>query len=182
MRKECEAPRKVNRDHIADVHPDEAWEKIKKAISERDVDDAKDAVQEYIKALEGKVTYRDLQQSFIDQNIGLWLIATERPLLPIFTNMNIQGFMGKKYSVSYRLNEKPDRPRELEGWPKDRDEILARLDDAGEVVDTGIPICMNCKELGHVSKNCPQEKMERDRTKPTCSNCGSEDHRLRDCE
>lgn len=182
MRKNCENARKINRDHVATVDPDEAWKKLKQAVSERDVDDAKEAVQEYVKALEGNITYRELQEALIQHDIGLWLIATERPLISIFTNMNLQGDMGKKYTVSYRFSEKPDRPREIEGWPQDRAEILSRLDDAGEVVDKGVPLCFNCKELGHSSKYCEQEKVERtDAPKISCYNCGGDGHRVRDC-
>ncbi|KAK7415391.1 hypothetical protein QQX98_005930 [Neonectria punicea] len=182
MRKNCENARKINREHIASVTPDEAWQKLEEAVSERDVDDAKEAVQEYIKALDGKITYRELQEALIEQSIGLWLIATEKPLISIFTNMNLQGEMGKKYTISYRFSEKADRPRELEGWPKDRAEILSRLDDAGDVVDKGVPLCLNCKELGHISKFCTQEKVERtDGPKISCHNCGGDGHRVRDC-
>lgn len=183
MRKNCENPRKVNRDNIADIPAEVAWEKIKQAIAEKDVDDAKEAVQEYIKAVNGEVTYRQLQEALIEQNLGLWLIPTERSLIQVFTNMDIQGNIDKKYTVSYRFVERPDRPREIEGWPKDRDEQLSRLDDAGEVVNRGVPLCMNCKELGHISKFCTQEKMEReDVTKISCYNCGADGHRVRDCE
>ncbi|KAI6752749.1 hypothetical protein HG530_013501 [Fusarium avenaceum] len=182
MRKNCENARKVNRDNVADIPAEAAWEKIKQATVEKDLDDVKEAVQEYIKAVNGEVTYRQLQETFIDQNLGLWLIPTERSLVQVFTNMDIQGNIDKKYTVSYRFVEKPDRPREIEGWPKDREEHLSRLDDAGEVVDRGVPLCMNCKELGHISKFCTQEKIERDDvTKISCYNCGADGHRVRDC-
>ncbi|KAJ3502136.1 hypothetical protein NM208_g16789 [Fusarium decemcellulare] len=182
MRKNCENARKINRDHIADMSQDEAWDKLKQAVVERDMDDAKEAVQEYVKAVDGAITYRELQEALIDQKIGLWLIATERPLIQVFANMDLQGNMGKKYTVSYRFTEKADRPREIEGWPKDREELLSRLDDAGEIVDKGIPLCTNCKELGHISKFCTQEKMERsDGPKISCVNCGEDGHRVRDC-
>lgn len=183
MRKNCENARKINRDHIADVSLEEALNKIKQAVAERDVDDAKEGVQEYIKATNGEATYRDVQTALIEKDIGLWLIASEKPLLQVFANMDLQGNIGKKYTVSYRFTEKADRPREVEGWPKDRDELLSRLDDAGEVVDKGMPLCSNCKELGHISKYCTQEKAERtDAPKISCYNCGGEGHRVRDCE
>ncbi|RFN49562.1 hypothetical protein FIE12Z_6186 [Fusarium flagelliforme] len=181
FRKHCEKPRKVNRDHIADVDPDVAWQKIKQSVSEKDVDDAKEAVNEYIKAMDGDITYKELQESLIEQGIGLWLVPTERTLIQVFTNMDLQGNIDKKYTVSYRFAEKPDRPREMEGWPKDREELLERLNDAGEIVDRGVPLCTNCKELGHTSKFCTQEKAERDAPKISCFNCGADGHRVRDC-
>lgn len=182
MRKVCQNARKINRDKIATVTPDEAWNKLKQAAAERDVDDAMEAIDEYVKALDGNVTYREIQEALIDQNISVWLIAFERPLLQMFTNMDLQGNMGKKYTISYRFTEKADRPREVEGWPKDREELLSRLDDAGKVADKGLPLCNNCNELGHISKRCTQEKTERaDGPKITCNNCGTDGHRVRDC-
>ncbi|KFA73390.1 hypothetical protein S40288_09028 [Stachybotrys chartarum IBT 40288] len=180
IRKECENARKLNRDNIANMPAEDAWEKLKRAAMERDVDDAKEAVQEYVKALQGAVTYREIQEACIDQNIGFWLIATERGLLSVFTNMDLQGNLGKKYSISYRFSEFPNKPREKYGWPETREEILSRLDDAGDVVNTGLPVCMNCGEVGHISKDCTTEKRERPPAIP-CSNCGTEGHRLRDC-
>ncbi|KAG6016922.1 hypothetical protein E4U43_002732 [Claviceps pusilla] len=144
MRKNCENSRVVNRDHIADVNPDEALAKIKIAARERDVDDVKEAVQEYVKSVGGDVNYHQLQTMFIDEAVNLWLIATERQLVNVFTNMDLQGNTGKKYSISYRFSEKPERPREIEGWPKSREEILDRLEDAGEIVDSGHRRCHNC--------------------------------------
>lgn len=182
MANNCENAHKVERDHIADLEPEVAWEKLKQAASERDVDDAKEAIQEYVKAVDGKITYRELQEALIEHKINLWLIATERPLLKVFSNMDFQGNMGKKYSVSYRFSEAPARPLEREGWPSSRDEILSRLDDAGDPTNTGLSRCTNCNEVGHLTKNCPEEKVERlDQPKISCYNCGGDGHRVRDC-
>ncbi|KHN96988.1 Zinc finger, CCHC retroviral-type [Metarhizium album ARSEF 1941] len=182
LRKNCENARVVNRDHVAHVSPEEALSKLKTACSERDVDDAKEAVQEYVKAVGGDITYRQLQSLFIDKGINLWLIASERQLVNVFTNMDLQGHTGKKYTVSYRFSEKPERPHEAESFPKSREELLGRLDDAGEVVDTGLRKCQNCGELGHSSKFCTQEQVEK-KAAPviSCNNCGGEGHRVRDC-
>lgn len=182
MKRNCGNPRKINRQYVADTTPEAAWDKLKQAVSERDMDDAKEAVQEYVKAVGGSVTYRELQESLIHQNINLWLIANERTLVSVFTNMDLQGNMGKKYTVSYRFSDKPERPREIDGWPKSQEEILARLDDAGDVVDSGIPKCRNCEEMGHTTKTCTQERVERDdKPKLSCYNCMEEGHRMRDC-
>lgn len=167
---------------MADVAPEAALEKIRQAAAERDAEDAKEGIQEYVKALEGNVTYKDLQELFIHENINLWLVATERSLIDIFTNMDLQGNTGKKFTVSYRFSEKPERPREVDTWPQGREELLSRLDDAGEPVDCGKPKCTNCDELGHISKHCPQEKVERPTKGTKCYNCGAENHRVRDCK
>ncbi|KAG6107085.1 hypothetical protein E4U31_000344 [Claviceps sp. LM219 group G6] len=182
LRKNCENSRLINRDHIADVTPDDALEKIKIAASQRDVDDVKEAVQEYIKSVHGEVNYHELQNMFINQDVNLWLIATERQLVNVFTNMDLQGNTGKKYTISYRFSEKPERPREIEGWPKSRAELLDRLHDAGEVVDSGQIRCHICREVGHAARFCTQERAETNAQPAiSCSNCAAEGHRLRDC-
>ncbi|QUC23106.1 uncharacterized protein UV8b_07347 [Ustilaginoidea virens] len=182
FRNNCENARSVNRDSVADVTPEEALAKIKKAACERDADDAKEGIQEYVKAAGGDVNYHQLQTMFIDEGISLWLIAMERQLVNVFTNMDLQGNTGKKYSISYRFSEKPERPRERETWPSSREEILNRLEDAGDVVDSGLRRCNNCGEVGHLSKACTQEREEK-KTQPaiTCHNCGADGHRVRDC-
>ncbi|ODA80334.1 hypothetical protein RJ55_03292 [Drechmeria coniospora] len=177
-RNKCENARKINRDHVADVSPDTAWAKLEKAVAERDADDTKAAVQEYVKAIGGVITYRELQEAMFDKGINLFLIATERSLVTVFTNMDLQGNMGKKYSISYRFSEKPDRPREADSFPKSRDELLARLEDAGEVVDSGKVMCRNCGELGHPSKYCHQPRID----KFACRNCGKSGHKATECE
>lgn len=120
----------------------------------------------------------------MEENVKLWLISLERELIDTFTNMDPQGNIDKKYSISFRFSDKPQRPREIDGWPQDHAEILSRLDDAGMVVDRGLPKCYNCGELGHTSKGCTQERVEHASEKPkiSCYNCGNEGHRVRDCK
>lgn len=183
MRKDCEKPRKINRDHVADVELPEALNKIKLGAAEREVEDVKEGVQEYVKATQGEATYRGLQEVLIENGINLWFIALEKPNLGTFTNMDLQGNMEKKYTISYRFSEKPERPREREGWPESREEILTRLEDAGDVVSNGKSQCSNCRQVGHTSKYCPEEKVENlDAPKVFCPNCNEDGHRIRDCE
>ena len=129
------------------------------------------------------MTYLEFQEALISQHMELYLIALERPLLPSYTNMDLQGNLYKKYTVSFRFSDKPSRPRETEGWPADREELLDRLQDAGEVVETGIPQCSNCKEIGHTKKHCQAEVIENSTSRPEikCINCDCVGHRMRDC-
>ncbi|KAI0879102.1 hypothetical protein GGS24DRAFT_279217 [Hypoxylon argillaceum] len=179
---ECKNPRKIDRSHIEEIKADIAWTKISKAVQENDIDDVKEAIQQYVKAAP-TTTYAQLEAGFRTQNIGLYLIAMEnQSMLSTLTNMDLQGNLDKKYRVNYRFNPKPARPRERELWPSSAEENKARLGDAGDPVNRGLSKCMNCNELGHIAKNCPQEKMEKERVVIMCFNCNEAGHRVRDCE
>jgi hypothetical protein len=155
---------------------------IKRAVEERDIDDIKEAIQIYVKSLP-ETTYSELEEAFRAQDIGLWLIAIEKPsLAATLTNMDLQGNLGKKYTVTYRFQWNPPRPRDRELWPNDMDENIERLKDAGEVTAGSLPKCRNCNELGHIAKHCKQEKRDVVVQDIKCYNCDETGHRVRDCE
>lgn len=161
---------------------DDAWVLILRAAKERDIDDVKEAIQTYVKATP-EATYVELERAFRAHDVGIWLIAIEKTLAVTLTNMDLQGNLGKKYTVTYRFQWNPPRPRDREAWPKDVDENLERLADAGEVVDGGLPKCSNCDEVGHIAKSCPQERAERPNPfEIVCFNCSEVGHRVRDCK
>ncbi|CAI4215218.1 unnamed protein product [Parascedosporium putredinis] len=138
---------------------DEAWAELESAIAERDLDDVKEALAKYSKACP-EMTYVEFQQALIDKEMSLYLIAMERPLAATHTNMDLQA-----------------------GWPANREELLDRLQDAGDIVETGIPRCSKCKEMGHVRKHCQVEHVEEpgNRLEIKCYNCDGVGHRMRDC-
>lgn len=144
------------------------------------MDDVKIAVQQYVKSCPD-TTYLSLEQAFRQQDIGLYFIAIEKPIMATMTNMDFQGNLDKTYTVTYRFDSRAARPREVPSWPKSPEENEERLKDAGEVVTRGLPKCSNCEQLGHISKNCDQEKMEKERVIIKCFNCDEEGHRIRDC-
>lgn len=180
-RAKCENARVIDRSHVPDATPDDAWEELQKAIKARDMDDVKDAIEKYSKA-SPEMTFVQLQEGILDSGLDLYLIAKERPLLPSYTNMDLQGNLNKKYAISYRFSDKPERPREADGWPADREELLSRLHDAGIVAEQSVPHCSNCNEMGHIRKHCKQEVAEvADRPTIKCYNCDETGHRMRDC-
>jgi hypothetical protein len=152
------------------------------AAAEKDLDDVKAAFLMYVKACPD-VTYVEMEKMFRNENIGVHLIGVERTDLSVtLTNMDLQGNLDRKYTVTFRFQDKPSRPREKAIWPANAEENLARLADGGEPVARGIPLCTNCRELGHISRNCPTERIENmEQAAVACPNCGSEGHRLRDC-
>ncbi|KAK9782371.1 hypothetical protein SCAR479_00714 [Seiridium cardinale] len=178
---DCEKPRVIDRSHIADVNPDVAWNKIASASAERDMDDAKEGIQEYLKSAP-EITYVELENAFRQQDIGVYIIAVEKPqLLGALTNMDLQGNLGKKYTITYRFDPKPARERERQFFPENTEDNLERLKDAGEPVNSGKLKCNNCDEYGHVARDCPSDKVEKEQVVVKCFNCGEEGHRVRDC-
>ncbi|KAF7883458.1 uncharacterized protein EAF02_005378 [Botrytis sinoallii] len=131
---ECKNPRKIERNDVEDVAAEVAWENLIKQSQEGDFDDMKDEIMKYIKA-SPDATYT-------------------------YTNMDLQGNLDRKFSVSWRKSSKHSRPKEKESWPATPEENLERLANAGEPVDRGIPLCSRCNELGHTVKHCTEERVE----------------------
>lgn len=170
---ECKNPRKIDRSNIPDVAAEVAWAELKVASEGRDLDDIKEAAMKYIKATPD-ATYLQLENAFRAQNMNIYLICIEKEIAVTYTNMDLQGNLDKKYSISWRLSPNHQRPKEKDSWPESPEENLTRLQDAGEPVDRGIPKCSNCDNLGHTKKNCPEEKQENtDRAEVKCFNCDS---------
>ena len=145
------------------------------------MDEVKEAVFQYIKATPD-ATWFQLEKAFRSQHLNVYLIAIEKELAVTYTNMDLQGKLDCKYTISFRLSNKAQRPKEKDAWPATDEENLERLADAGIPVDRGIPKCSNCEQLGHIYKSCPEEKNENtDRAVVKCFNCEEVGHRVRDC-
>ncbi|ETS82214.1 hypothetical protein PFICI_07216 [Pestalotiopsis fici W106-1] len=178
---ECQNARVIDRSNVRDVEGVVAWDKMVEAAKIRDMDDVKEGFQEYVKA-SPDLTYLDVEKGFRDQDAGIYIIAIEKPqLIGALTNMDLQGNLGKKYTITFRFDNKPLRERERQFFPKDAAENLERLSDAGEPVDSRKMKCSNCSEYGHISKNCPEDKVEKEQAVVKCFHCGEEGHRVRDC-
>ncbi|KAI9763684.1 MAG: hypothetical protein M1840_009157 [Geoglossum simile] len=160
--------------------PEEAWKLLATASDERDLFDFKEAVKMYIKALPG-TTYKELEDAFRSSNLSVYLIAVEKEVIATSTIINLQGKMDCKYLVTYHFSPKARRESEKATWPATPEENLQRLEDAGHVANRGIPLCNNCEELGHISKNCPEEKRAPVGPEIRCVNCDELGHRSRDC-
>lgn len=179
----CPNARSIDRSSFREVDYETAWEKIMQGIEKKDMDEVKEGIQEYVKS-QPATSYADLEESFRGQGVKFYLIALENSeMMSGRTLMDLQGNLGKKYRVQYRWNDKPLRGREKDLFPKSAAENVERLRDAGEIVYNDIPKCHNCGELGHTSKRCPQEKVEKEQTVVIkCFNCDQTGHRIRDCK
>ncbi|KAJ9499550.1 hypothetical protein H2202_005133 [Exophiala xenobiotica] len=178
---ECKNPKVIDNARVAEKSENEAWDLLKTASDERDITDFKEGILVLSKAAPD-YTYPRLEKEFRKRGYSIYLIAMEKDHGDTWTNVNLQGETGKKYAVSYFLSDKPQRPTLLDKWPPSAEENLTRLADAGTPLDRGVDKCSNCEEVGHNRKSCPQEPIEREKTKVLCHLCGEEGHRVRDCK
>lgn len=75
--------------------------------------------------------------------------------------VNLQGQQDQKYVVKLQLGGKPKRSGLVGALiAHSAEENLARLDEAGFIMDGYKPYCSRCKQTGHIVKSCPQEKPE----------------------
>ncbi|KAI5299789.1 hypothetical protein KEM55_001766, partial [Ascosphaera atra] len=176
----CTANRVFDLSTIPDKTPEEAWEMMKKASDERDMDDFRDAFKIYSKAVP-EATLVDIEMKMREEKFKIYLIGLEKLGSDVHVLVNLQGKLNCTYVVGYYFSEKPHRANLKDRWPATPEENLQRLDDAGFPMDKQIPKCSNCKELGHIAKHCKEEKALIERVGIKCVNCGEEGHRVRDC-
>lgn len=127
------------------------------------------------------LTFQELEATFRQAEMNTHLIAKEQELAESFTIVNFQGVKDLKYVVSFQFSDKPRRAKFAEGWPASPEENLARLAEAGIVMDSFVEKCRRCDEFGHNVRDCKQEKDETVRVAINCANCNGDGHRARDC-
>jgi len=75
--------------------------------------------------------------------------------------VNLQGKPDQKYVVKFQFGSKPKRSGLVGALiAANAEENLARLDEAGFIMDGVKPYCARCKQTGHIVKACPEEKPE----------------------
>ena len=72
------------------------------------------------------------------------LIAKQQEVADTHTIVNLQGAIDQKYAVSIQFTAKPRRAKFAEGWPESPEDNLARLSEAGFIMDRMVPKCTNC--------------------------------------
>lgn len=179
--KDCPNPRLIDRSDVEDASPHNAWEEVKKASAEKDLDDLRVSIAKYLKVMPD-ITYSELETAFRSQGLNFYLIAQEKEIADTLTNMDLQGNLDRKYSITWRISPTIKRPKEKASWPDTPEDNIERLKNAGEPVDRGLPKCRQCGKLGHTSKFCTKERIENDKTVVNCYNCEGVGHRVRDCK
>ncbi|KAL9584399.1 MAG: hypothetical protein Q9203_004675 [Teloschistes exilis] len=141
---------------VAELPVEEAWDELvksaKEAVESRDLDDFRNAVKVYKKAV-GEVTYEELERSFRANDIGIYIIATastatvessgagtnilslQEPssgaLLDTHTFVNLAGKRDCKYQVGYFFKKAPRTAKLAAVWPNSEEINIERLKDAG---------------------------------------------------
>ena len=87
------------------------------------------------------------------------LIAKQQEVADTHTIVNLQGAIDQKYAVSIQFTAKPRRAKFAEGWPESKEDNLARLSEAGFILDRMVPKCTNCdrKCCGIISLDSPRK-------------------------
>ncbi|KAL8926999.1 MAG: hypothetical protein Q9208_002544 [Pyrenodesmia sp. 3 TL-2023] len=185
---ECTKNKVFDLDKIADLPIEEAWENVvktaKEAVESRDLDDFREALKVYTKAVKD-ISYQEIERSFRTNDIGIFLIGTEPQsgeISDTHTLVNLAGKRDCKYKVGFFFKKTPRTAKMAEGWPSSEEENLERLKDAGVPYERGVPKCLRCKEMGHTSKDCKEERQEFGAAATKCFNCDEEGHRARDCK
>ncbi|KAF9351309.1 hypothetical protein BGX34_000681 [Mortierella sp. NVP85] len=167
------------------VSIEEVWPGFVEADQSRDFDDVKPALARLCEAFTGKC-WTDLEKKLRDEGCNTYLVATEDPVSFGYTLVNLKREPNQKFRVipSFIKPGTVKSGRMALGVASSYEENLIRLNDAGVVRPSGIPRCHNCKQEGHITSTCPEEKreVERSRNFGKCYNCGAEDHRTRTCD
>lgn len=140
---------------------DDAWVLLEKADKEKEVEDIRlvrqedcflirdnmltfeQAILQYAKAYP-EVSFEELETVFREANFNTYLIAKKQDVASTHTIVNLRGIGDQSYVVSIQFSAKPKRAKFSEGWPGTPEENLARLAEAGFIMDRMVPKCDNC--------------------------------------
>ena len=87
----------------------------------------------------------DLEKAFRGGAMNTHLIAKVQEISDTHTIVNLQGKDSQKFVVSIQWSDKPKRAAFAEGWPTSAEDNMARLEEAGFVMDGMVLKCSNCK-------------------------------------
>ncbi|KAI9932844.1 hypothetical protein MW887_009096 [Aspergillus wentii] len=189
---DCTENRKFDLNNIPDKLPEEAWAVLKKASDEKDLEDFREGLKVYSKAVP-VATFLDIEKKMREENFKFYLIAMEKPHGDSISLINLQGKLNCKYVVGFYFSAKPQRANLRERWPESVEENLERLEDAGLPYDRQIPKCANCggkrryissqlcrilmrAEMGHTARGCKEDRAPIERVEVKYS-----DHKAADC-
>ncbi|KAL4911399.1 hypothetical protein BDW74DRAFT_7942 [Aspergillus multicolor] len=140
---DCKANRKLDLNKIPDMLPEQAWAMLKKASDDRDLEDFREGLKVYSKAVPD-AAFADIETKMRQDFFNIYLIAMERETADCISLIDLQGKLNCTYVVGFFYSPKPQRANLRERWPSSVEENLERLQDAGLPYDRQIPKCGNC--------------------------------------
>ncbi|KAI8360018.1 hypothetical protein B0O80DRAFT_494224 [Mortierella sp. GBAus27b] len=155
------APSNQNDDVEPTVSIDDVWPGFLEADQSRDFDDVKPALARLCEAFKGS-SWSELERKLREEGCNTYLVATEDQVSFGYTLVNLRGEPGQQYRVipSFIRPGTVKKGRMALGVASTYEENLSRLDNSGVVRPSGIPRCHNCKQEGHTSSSCTEEKRE----------------------
>jgi hypothetical protein len=154
---ECKNPRKMDYSHVKSMEVEEAWALMARASEEDDMDDFKEHLMEYIKAM-GKngdpVTMDQLEMGFRANSIRYYLQSLTTEVSFDKAIVGPSGQSGFEYTWMIARSERPTRSKALKNrLAASPEENLDRLAKAGTLVHELGPYCFACRgKLFHVPK------------------------------
>ncbi|KAF9986887.1 hypothetical protein BGZ75_001295 [Mortierella antarctica] len=163
---------------------EEAWPEFLEADKTRDLDEVKPALAKLCEAYLGG-EWQAVEKKLRDEKCNTYLLAMEDTLSFGYTLVNLKYQPDQRYRVipSFIKPGSVKKGRMAIGMARNYEENFTRLLEGGVVRSSGILRCHNCKQVGHRSSECPEERREPEKSEyfGKCYNCGSEDHRTRTC-
>ncbi|KAF9960730.1 hypothetical protein BGZ72_006072 [Mortierella alpina] len=163
---------------------EEAWPEFLAADKTRDLDEVKPALAKLCEAYLGG-EWQAVEKKLRDEKCNTYLLAMEDTLSFGYTLVNLKYQPDQRYRVipSFIKPGSVKKGRMAIGMARNYEENFARLLEGGVVRSSGVLKCHNCRQVGHRSSECPEEKREPEKSEyfGKCYNCGSEDHRTRTC-
>ncbi|CAO3573327.1 unnamed protein product [Mortierella alpina] len=167
-----------------EISIEEAWPEFSEADKTRDLDEVKPALAKLCEAYLGG-EWQAVEKKLRDEKCNTYLLAMEDTLSFGYTLVNLKYQPDQRYRVipSFIKPGSVKKGRMAIGMARNYEENFARLLEGGVVRSSGVLKCHNCKQVGHRSSECPEERREPERSEyfGKCYNCGSEDHRTRTC-
>jgi hypothetical protein len=149
---DCDQRRIVDWSGVPEVDAADAWTALVDAATDKDLDKFRICLRAYARALDTDFNLADVEAALRSDNLGVFLIAKQQEIAPNMTIVDLIGNAKREYVLSIQLSGKPRRAKMAQGWPESPEQNLERLLNAGFVQDSGIPICSNCGEPGHIRK------------------------------
>ncbi|MCJ1307699.1 hypothetical protein MMC25_001347 [Agyrium rufum] len=142
---DCKEKRAFDWTNVEEKSAEEGWKSLHKADAERDLDDLREAIKVYVKAVPD-TTWDQLEKGFRANKFNTYIIASEKETLDTWTIIDLQGNLDRTYTVGFYFSPICQRKALKEAWPTSAEDNVERLTNAGIPMDRGVPKCNRCEQ------------------------------------